>query len=136
MRNRILKTDEKPSARKDHRRGESIDIEQNTIITGVSVCNPQKIIGFENDNKNLEASSSSHVLNLPRKTTPLLNSKSTQVSSQFKTFANIFIAIVDADELSLPYTFKRTGYTTRTHNRIHRRILHPTMYDAARQNPT
>ncbi|KAI3519091.1 hypothetical protein L2E82_34107 [Cichorium intybus] len=71
-------------------------------------------MGFENDNNNSEASSSSHVLNLPRETTPLLNSKSTQLSSQFKTFANVFIAIVGAGVLGLPYTFKRTGYATGT----------------------
>ncbi|KAL7612968.1 amino acid transporter AVT3C [Lactuca sativa] len=69
---------------------------------------------FQNDNKNSEASSSSHVLNLPRETSPLLNSKSLHQSSQFKTFANVFIAIVGAGVLGLPYTFKRTGYATGT----------------------
>lgn len=70
-------------------------------------------MGFD-ENKNSEASSSSHVLNLPRETTPLLNSKSPPLSSGFKTFANVFIAIVGAGVLGLPYTFKRTGYATGT----------------------
>ncbi|KAI3747651.1 hypothetical protein L6452_10212 [Arctium lappa] len=71
-------------------------------------------MGFDDFNKNSEASSSSHVLNLPRETTPLLHSKSPPLSSQFKTFANVFIAIVGAGVLGLPYTFKRTGYATGT----------------------
>ncbi|XP_071740070.1 amino acid transporter AVT3C-like [Rutidosis leptorrhynchoides] len=72
-------------------------------------------MGFEENNKKSEASSSSHVLNLPRETTPLINSsKSTHLSSQFKTFANVFIAIVGAGVLGLPYTFRRTGYATGT----------------------
>ncbi|KAL6959807.1 Amino acid transporter avt3c [Sarracenia purpurea var. burkii] len=59
-----------------------------------------------------EASSSSHVLHvppLPREDTPLLT-KSRPLSSKFKTFANVFIAIVGAGVLGLPYTFKRTGW--------------------------
>ncbi|KVI08716.1 amino acid transporter AVT3B-like [Cynara cardunculus var. scolymus] len=69
-------------------------------------------MGFDDVNKNSEASSSSHVLNLPRETSPLLDSKSPRLSSQLKTFANVFIAIVGAGVLGLPYTFKRTGYAT------------------------
>ncbi|KAI5588282.1 hypothetical protein POPTR_005G102300v4 [Populus trichocarpa] len=59
-----------------------------------------------------EASSSSHVLKIPRfprEDTPLL-SKRPPVSSQGKTFANVFIAIVGAGVLGLPYTFKKTGW--------------------------
>lgn len=64
-------------------------------------------MGFDN-----EASSSSHVLkvpNLPREDTPLLT-KSAPLSSNSKTFANVFIAVVGAGVLGLPYTFKRTGW--------------------------
>ncbi|XWS42243.1 hypothetical protein CRYUN_Cryun17cG0151400 [Craigia yunnanensis] len=59
-----------------------------------------------------EASSSSHVLQvspLPREDTPLLG-QPRQLSSQSKTFANVFIAIVGAGVLGLPYTFKKTGW--------------------------
>ncbi|OVA03292.1 Amino acid transporter [Macleaya cordata] len=57
-----------------------------------------------------EASSSTNVLPpFPREDTPLL-SKSPPLSSQSKTFANIFIAIVGAGVLGLPYTFKKTGW--------------------------
>ncbi|KAJ4714037.1 Amino acid transporter like [Melia azedarach] len=57
-----------------------------------------------------EASSSSHVLPpFPREDTPLL-SKAKHLSSQSKTFANVFIAIVGAGVLGLPYTFKKTGW--------------------------
>ncbi|KAK3000831.1 hypothetical protein RJ639_020689 [Escallonia herrerae] len=50
----------------------------------------------------------------PREGTPLLSpSKSQQsLSSQPKTFANVFIAIVGAGVLGLPYTFMRTGWLT------------------------
>lgn len=62
-------------------------------------------MGFEK-----EASSSSYGLDsVPREDTPLL-SKSRPLSSQTKTFANVFIAIVGAGVLGLPYTFKRTGW--------------------------
>ncbi|XP_076882073.1 amino acid transporter AVT3C-like [Bidens hawaiensis] len=73
-------------------------------------------MGFDqtNNTHNSEATSSSHTLNLPRESTPLLNSKNPHRSSQFKTFANVFIAIVGAGVLGLPYTFKRTGYLTGT----------------------
>ncbi|KAL7255539.1 hypothetical protein ACSBR1_009641 [Camellia fascicularis] len=62
-----------------------------------------------------EASSSSHVLQVPavpREDTPLLTSKSNNrpLSSNAKTFANVFISIVGAGVLGLPYTFKRTGW--------------------------
>ncbi|KAE8707177.1 Amino acid transporter ANTL2 [Hibiscus syriacus] len=59
-----------------------------------------------------EASSSSHVLKvpaLPREDTPLLG-QPRHLSSQSKTFANVFIAIVGAGVLGLPYTFKKTGW--------------------------
>ncbi|KAF5180448.1 Amino acid transporter avt3b [Thalictrum thalictroides] len=59
-------------------------------------------MGFEN-----EASSSSY--GLPREDTPLLG-KPQPLSSQLKTFANVFIAIVGAGVLGLPYTFKKTGW--------------------------
>ncbi|XP_047314900.1 amino acid transporter AVT3C-like [Impatiens glandulifera] len=58
------------------------------------------------------ASSSSHTLQIPnlsREDTPLLV-KSNHLSSQSKTFANVFIAIVGAGVLGLPYTFRRTGW--------------------------
>lgn len=63
-------------------------------------------MGFEKD----EASSSSHVLNVPREDTPLVATDGRHLSSQSKTFANVFIAIVGAGVLGLPYTFKRTGW--------------------------
>uniref|UniRef100_A0A7N0UST5 Amino acid transporter transmembrane domain-containing protein n=1 Tax=Kalanchoe fedtschenkoi TaxID=63787 RepID=A0A7N0UST5_KALFE len=58
-----------------------------------------------------EAGSSNYGFNnlLPREDTPLL-SKSTTLSSQPKTFANVFIAIVGAGVLGLPYTFRKTGW--------------------------
>ncbi|XP_015065018.1 amino acid transporter AVT3B-like [Solanum pennellii] len=62
-------------------------------------------MGFKKD----EASSSSHVLSIPREDTPLLG-KIQHLSSPSKTFANVFIAIVGAGVLGLPYTFKRTGW--------------------------
>ncbi|PHU26824.1 Amino acid transporter ANTL2 [Capsicum chinense] len=62
-------------------------------------------MGFKKD----EASSSSHVLSIPREDTPLLV-KNQHLSSPSKTFANVFIAIVGAGVLGLPYTFKRTGW--------------------------
>ncbi|MFS8029144.1 putative amino acid transporter, transmembrane domain-containing protein [Helianthus anomalus] len=70
-------------------------------------------MGFKETNNDSEATSSTHTLNLPRETTPLIN-QSHQQSSQFKTFANVFIAIVGAGVLGLPYTFKRTGYLSGT----------------------
>lgn len=60
-------------------------------------------MGFEN-----EASSSSY--SLPQEDTPLLLNTSPPLSSNFKTFANIFISIVGAGVLGLPYCFKRTGW--------------------------
>lgn len=57
-----------------------------------------------------EASSSSNVLPpFPREDTPLLG-RPRRLSSQPKTFANVFIAIVGSGVLGLPYTFKRTGW--------------------------
>ncbi|KAA8535919.1 hypothetical protein F0562_028397 [Nyssa sinensis] len=48
---------------------------------------------------------------LPREDTPLIG-KPKPLSSQSKTFANVFIAIVGAGVLGLPYTFMRTGWIT------------------------
>ncbi|GAB4848378.1 Amino acid transporter avt3a [Ancistrocladus abbreviatus] len=56
-----------------------------------------------------EAGSSSHSISVPREDTPLLG-KATHQSSQVKTFANIFIAIVGSGVLGLPYTFKKSGW--------------------------
>ncbi|XP_027360854.1 amino acid transporter AVT3A [Abrus precatorius] len=62
-------------------------------------------MGFEK-----EAGSSSYSLPpYPREDTPLL-AKPPLLSSKPKTFANIFIAIVGAGVLGLPYSFKRTGW--------------------------
>ncbi|KAI4297876.1 hypothetical protein L6164_037737 [Bauhinia variegata] len=44
--------------------------------------------------------------------TPLLGPNSKPLSSQPKTFANVFIAIVGAGVLGLPYAFKRAGWMT------------------------
>ncbi|KAF5207707.1 Amino acid transporter avt3c [Thalictrum thalictroides] len=46
---------------------------------------------------------------LPREDSPLLPQDS-NLSSSPKTFANVFIAIVGAGVLGLPYTFKKTGW--------------------------
>lgn len=56
-------------------------------------------------------SSSSRVLKvtMPREDTPLIGNP-TPLSSQPKTFANVFIAIVGAGVLGFPYAFKRTGW--------------------------
>lgn len=66
-------------------------------------------MGFEK-----EASSSSHGLKVPpfpREDTPLLGKPGhRRLSSPSRTFANVFIAIVGAGVLGLPYTFKRTGW--------------------------
>ncbi|GFQ03715.1 proton-coupled amino acid transporter 3 [Phtheirospermum japonicum] len=69
-------------------------------------------MGFEK--RKGAAGSSTH--SLPREDTPLLsvNGKPHNIalSSQPKTFANVFIAIVGAGVLGLPYTFMRTGWLT------------------------
>lgn len=60
-----------------------------------------------------EAGSSSNALKAPsppREDTPLLGHSPQALSSQAKTFANVFIAIVGAGVLGLPYSFKRTGW--------------------------
>lgn len=69
-----------------------------------------------------EASSSSHALDEAAGESPLLlplhgagpqqqgQGKGRHLSSQPKTFANVFIAIVGAGVLGLPYTFMRTGW--------------------------
>lgn len=63
-------------------------------------------MGFrKNDN---EAGSSSHSIPIAREDTPLVG-KSKQ-SSQFKTLANIFIAVVGSGVLGLPYTFMKSGW--------------------------
>ncbi|KAL6497947.1 Amino acid transporter avt3b [Orobanche hederae] len=66
-------------------------------------------MGYENQ-KRAESSTNS----LPSEDTPLLsaNGKPHTLSSQPKTFANVFIAIVGAGVLGLPYTFMRTGWLT------------------------
>ncbi|KAG4988099.1 hypothetical protein AAZV13_11G079200 [Glycine max] len=57
-----------------------------------------------------EAGCSSYSLTAyPREDTPFLG-KSPPLSSNLKTFANIFISIVGAGVLGLPYSFKRTGW--------------------------
>ncbi|CAN8251316.1 unnamed protein product [Cochlearia groenlandica] len=58
-------------------------------------------MGYDN-----ESGSSSQ--SLPTEDTWLLGSRT--LSSQPKTFANVFIAIVGAGVLGLPYTFKKTGW--------------------------
>ncbi|VFQ93601.1 unnamed protein product [Cuscuta campestris] len=62
-------------------------------------------MGFEKD----EASSSSHVLHIPREDTPLLSSQH-PLSSPSKTLANVLMSLVGSGVLGLPYTFKRTGW--------------------------
>ncbi|KAK4758479.1 hypothetical protein SAY87_019780 [Trapa incisa] len=62
-----------------------------------------------------QATASSQVLSIPPpppgEDTPLLgNAHSQPLSSKSKTFANVFIAIVGAGVLGLPYCFKRTGW--------------------------
>ncbi|KAK2975685.1 hypothetical protein RJ640_027788 [Escallonia rubra] len=55
-----------------------------------------------------QATSSSHIL--PTETTALLTNHHLPTSTQLKTFANVFIAIVGAGVLGLPYAFRRTGW--------------------------
>nr|GEU36852.1 amino acid transporter ANTL1-like [Tanacetum cinerariifolium] len=63
------------------------------------------------DIKNEPTSSSNGPRPLPREDTPLLGT-SDSLSSTPKAFANVFIAIVGAGVLGLPYTFMRTGWIT------------------------
>ncbi|XP_074302574.1 amino acid transporter AVT3B-like [Silene latifolia] len=63
-------------------------------------------MGFGKNNN--EAGSSSSSMKIAREDTPLI-AKPKQ-SSQFKTLANIFIAIVGSGVLGLPYTFMRSGW--------------------------
>ncbi|KAI3812115.1 hypothetical protein L1987_16821 [Smallanthus sonchifolius] len=63
------------------------------------------------DNKTEATSSSNAIRSVPREDSPLLGT-SDSLSSTPKTFANIFIAIVGAGVLGLPYTFMRTGWIT------------------------
>ncbi|XAR59896.1 hypothetical protein NMG60_11015900 [Bertholletia excelsa] len=67
-------------------------------------------MGFEGK----RSSSSDGLRPLPREDTPLLGSYQEQqpLSSQPKAFANIFIAIVGAGVLGLPYTFMKCGWIT------------------------
>ncbi|GMH24533.1 hypothetical protein Nepgr_026376 [Nepenthes gracilis] len=62
-------------------------------------------MGFEK-----EAGSSSHSIPRPREDTPLLGKKPSHQSSQIKTFANIFLAVVGSGVLGLPYTFMKSGW--------------------------
>ncbi|XWS63195.1 hypothetical protein CRYUN_Cryun06bG0075000 [Craigia yunnanensis] len=62
------------------------------------------------EKKQISSSSSKKLKSpLPREDTPLIG-KAKPLSSQSKTFANVFIAIVGAGVLGLPYAFKRTGW--------------------------
>lgn len=63
------------------------------------------------DNKNEATSSSNGIRHVPREDSPLLGN-SDSLSSTPKTFANVFIAIVGAGVLGLPYTFMCTGWVT------------------------
>ncbi|KAL2551690.1 amino acid transporter AVT3B-like [Forsythia ovata] len=65
-------------------------------------------MGFEKD----EASTFSNVLRVPREDTPLMSNNENHLFSRPKTFANVFIAIVGAGVLGLPYTFKKIGWLT------------------------
>ncbi|PIN15706.1 Amino acid transporter [Handroanthus impetiginosus] len=58
------------------------------------------------------SSNSSH--SLPTENTPLLpgNGEPQNLSSQLKTIANVFLSVVGAGVLGLPYTFMRTGWVT------------------------
>ncbi|XVF67132.1 hypothetical protein PTKIN_Ptkin10aG0096400 [Pterospermum kingtungense] len=63
------------------------------------------------EKKSISPSSSSKKLKspLPTEDTPLIG-KGKPLSSQSKTFANVFISIVGAGVLGLPYAFKKTGW--------------------------
>ncbi|KAH7574792.1 hypothetical protein JRO89_XS02G0005400 [Xanthoceras sorbifolium] len=67
-------------------------------------------MGVSRKQEAASASSSSSVKLKLREDTPLLPGKAKPLSSQPKTFANVFIAIVGAGVLGLPYAFKRTGW--------------------------
>ncbi|PHT27059.1 Amino acid transporter ANTL2 [Capsicum baccatum] len=54
-------------------------------------------------------SSSSHALQIPREDAALLID-TRHLSSSFKTFTNVFIAVVVAGVLGLPYSFKKIGW--------------------------
>ncbi|PHU26825.1 Amino acid transporter ANTL1 [Capsicum chinense] len=61
--------------------------------------------------KTNEASSSSDALKNPGEDDPFLGQKQQQqLSSPLKTFANMFMSLVGAGVLGLPYTFKKTGW--------------------------
>lgn len=64
-------------------------------------------MGFGNRNGK-EAGSSSHSIKITREDSPLLGE--IHQSSQFKTLANIFIAVVGSGVLGLPYTFMKSGW--------------------------
>ncbi|KAM3216451.1 hypothetical protein P3L10_025892 [Capsicum annuum] len=59
--------------------------------------------------KTNEASSSSDALKIPEEDDPFLGQKLQHLSSPLKTFANVFMSLVSAGVLGLPYTFKKTG---------------------------
>ncbi|XP_024993444.1 amino acid transporter AVT3B-like [Cynara cardunculus var. scolymus] len=63
------------------------------------------------EKKNEATSSSNGFPSVPREDSPLLANHDS-LSSTPKTFANVFIAIVGAGVLGLPYTFMRTGWVT------------------------
>ncbi|XP_015953487.1 amino acid transporter AVT3B-like [Arachis duranensis] len=62
-------------------------------------------MGLQKKNRTKSSSSSA-----PNEDTPLLGGHYQPLSSKTKTFANIFIAIVGAGVLGLPYCFKKTGW--------------------------
>ncbi|KAK0582778.1 hypothetical protein LWI29_029442 [Acer saccharum] len=66
----------------------------------------------ESSSSSSSSSNSSSEKLKPREDTPLLPGKTNNnpLSSQPKTFANVFIAVVGAGVLGLPYSFKRTGW--------------------------
>lgn len=64
--------------------------------------------GKNNNNNYEEAGSSSNSIPIAREDTPLLGKS--KKSSQFKTLANIFIAVVGSGVLGLPYTFMKSGW--------------------------
>ncbi|XP_071703689.1 amino acid transporter AVT3B-like [Rutidosis leptorrhynchoides] len=63
------------------------------------------------NNNDKPSSSSNANRTLPKEDSPLLG-HSDHLSSTPKTFANVFIAIVGAGVLGLPYTFMQTGWIT------------------------
>ncbi|PHT76238.1 hypothetical protein T459_19760 [Capsicum annuum] len=56
-----------------------------------------------------KASSSSDALKIPGEDHSFQGQKQQQFSSPLKTFANVFMSLVGAGILRLPYTFKKIG---------------------------